>query len=103
TSRRTSTTTINNLIKTIQQQVTSRSRIETIIKERNLFPDQRDKVPMEDLVAQVTRGIRLEVRGTSTFKIYYEDRDPAIAALVANAVAELFITENVNARTEEAR
>ena len=96
-------TTIDNRIKTIQQQVTSRSRIETIINERNLFPASRDRVPMEDLVAQVTRGIRLEVRGTSTFKIYYEDRAPNIAALVANSVAELFITENVNARTKEAR
>ncbi|HEY3176026.1 MAG TPA: GNVR domain-containing protein [Candidatus Polarisedimenticolia bacterium] len=96
-------TTIDNRIKTIQQQVTSRSRIETIINDKNLFPTQRDRVPMEDLVAQVTRGIKLEVRGTSTFKIFYEDRDPAIAALVANSVAELFITENVNARTKEAR
>ena len=33
------------------------------------------------------RGIRLEVRGTSTFKIYYEDRDPKMAARIANAIA----------------
>lgn len=96
-------TTIDTRVKTIQQQVTSRSRIETIIKDQNLFPALRDRVPMEDLVAQVTRGIRLEVRGTSTFKIFYEDRDPKMAARIANAIAELFITENVNARTREAR
>jgi protein tyrosine kinase modulator len=58
---------------------------------------------MEDLVASVDRHIRVEVRGTSTFKIYYEALDPEIAARVANAVAELFINENVNARKAEAK
>ena len=91
-------TTIDNRIKTIQQQVTSRSRIETIINERNLFPKQRDRVPMEDLVAQVTRGIRLEVRGTSTFKIYYEDRDPAISGEAARRPLELILAIYQSAR-----
>lgn len=97
------TTPIENRIKTIQQQVSSRSRLETIINGQNLFANLRDTVPMEDLVARVDRNIRVEVRGTSTFKIYYEDVDPQIAARVANAVAELFINENVNARKAEAR
>lgn len=97
------TTPIENRIKTIQQQVSSRSRLETIIKEQNLFPDIRDQVPMEDLVARVDRNIRVEVRGVSTFKIYYEDLDPQVAARVANAVADLFINENVNARKAEAK
>lgn len=97
------TTPIETRLKTIQQQVTSRSRIETIIREQDLFPEQRERVPMEDLVARVNRGIRLEVRGTSTFRIYYEERDPQLAARIANAVAQLFISENVNARRAEAR
>jgi len=97
------TTPIENRLKTIQQQVTSRSRIETIIQSENLFPTLRASRPMEDLVARVNRGIRLEVRGTSTFRIYYEDRDPQVAARVANALAELFISENVNSRKAEAK
>ena len=96
------TTPIENRIKTIQQQVSSRSRLETIINEQNLFLDLRDQVPMEDLVARVDRNIRVEVRGLSTFKIYYEAEDPQVAARVANAVAGLFISENVNARRLEA-
>jgi len=97
------TTPIENRLKTIQQQVTSRSRIETIIESEDLFPTLRGKTPMEDLVARVNRGIRLEVRGTSTFRIYYEDRNPQVAARVANALAELFISENVNSRKAEAK
>lgn len=96
------TTPIENRLKTIHQQVTSRSRVEKIIEELDLFPHIRGKVPMEDLVARVNRGVQLEVRGTGTFRIYYEDRDPTIAASVANAVAGLFITENVNSRKAEA-
>ena len=83
--------------------MTSRSRLETIIHDQDLYPQIRDRVPMEDLVARLTRGIKLEVRGTSTFRIYFEERDPVLAARVANAVAGLFITENVNARKAEAR
>ena len=97
------TTPVENRIKTIQQQVSSRSRLEKIIVDQDLFADLRATTPMEDLVARVDRHMRVEVRGLSTFKVYYEDEDPQVAARVANAVASLFISENVSARKEEAQ
>ncbi len=97
------TTPIETRIRTVQQQIYSRSRIEAVINDYNLYPEVRDQVPMEVLVARVTRSIRLQVSGTNTFKIWYEDKDPKTAAIVANAIAELYIKENVDARRREAR
>lgn len=96
-------TPIGNRLKTIRQEVTSRSRIEKVIREANLFPDLRERVSTEDLVARVNRGIQLEVRGEDTFRISFQDKDPQVAADVANAVAELFINENIAARTAQAK
>ena len=97
------TTPIETRIRTVQQQIYSRSRIETVINDYKLYAHVRDRVPMEVLVARVTRSIRLQVSGTNTFKIWYEDPDPNTAAVVCNAIAELYIKENVEARRREAK
>lgn len=97
------TTPIDSRVKIIHQQVSSRSRLEKIIKDLDLYPEMRARSSMEDVVARVARSVRVEVRGNSTFKVYYEDQNPVVAARVANAVAEQFINENVAARKAEAR
>jgi polysaccharide chain length determinant protein (PEP-CTERM system associated) len=100
--RPTVTTSIEDRLRSLQQQITSRTRLERVIKDLSLFPDEVASVPMENLVAAVASHIQLEVRGTTTFRIYYEGTDPKVVAAVANKIAELFISENTEAREKEA-
>ena len=100
--RPTVTTSIEDRLRSLQQQITSRTRLERVIRELHLFPDQVANVPMENLVGAVASHIQLEVRGTTTFRIYYEGTDPKEVAAVANKIAELFISENTEAREKEA-
>src|SRR5262245_64580730 len=65
--RPTVTTSIETRLRSIQQQITSRTRLERVIEELKLFPKQVGTVPMENLVSQVAARIKVEVRGTSTF------------------------------------
>lgn len=101
--RPTVTTSIEARLRSLRQQITSRSRIERVIEDLNLFPDKVGKVPMERLVATVVNRLNLEIRGTATFRIIYEGTDPREVAEVANKVADLFIEENSVARQKQAR
>lgn len=101
--RPTVTTSIEDRLRSLQQQITSRTRLERVIRELNMFPNRTGDVPLERLVASVASHIQLEVRGTTTFRIYYEGTDPKQVAAVANKIAELFISENTEAREREAR
>jgi polysaccharide chain length determinant protein (PEP-CTERM system associated) len=101
--RPTVTTSVENRLRSIQQQITSRSRIERVIQELNLFPDQTGRVPMERLVAQVAPRVSIQTMGTSAFRIHFEGTNPQTVAQVANKLADLFIAENTEAREREAR
>ena len=101
--RPTVTTSVENRLRSIQQRITSRSRVERVIQELGLFKEEIGTVPMEALVGRVTSRIQLEIRAQSSFRIFYEGTNPQEVAQVANKVAELFIQENTDARQREAR
>jgi len=101
--RPTVTMSTEDLLRSLQQQVTSRTRVERVITELNLFPELVGKVPMESLAASVASHILVDVRGTTTFRIMYEGTDPNQVAAVTNKIAELFIAENTESREREAR
>ena len=101
--RSTVTTSIETRLRSLQQQITSRTRLERVIEELGLFADRVGKVPMEGLVALIASKIQLEIRGTTTFRIYYEGTDPQEVARVVNKIAGLFIAENTAVRAREAR
>jgi polysaccharide chain length determinant protein (PEP-CTERM system associated) len=101
--RPTVTTTIETRLRSLRQQITSRSRVERVIRELNLFPTELDVVPLEFLVGRVASKIMLTIRGGNTFRISYEGRDSKEVARVANKLAALVIEENTAARQKEAQ
>jgi uncharacterized protein involved in exopolysaccharide biosynthesis len=54
--RSTVTTRIEDRLRSINEQILSRSKLEPIIREFGLFVDERRKAPMEDVVARM-RGL----------------------------------------------
>src|SRR5262245_348106 len=51
---------------TMQQEILSRSRLEPIIKNLELYKDEADKVSMEDLVARLREAIAVAPLSTMT-------------------------------------
>ena len=102
-------TDIDSRINTISQQILSRSNIERIIKEFNLFsaPDQRSMF-MEDKVELMRKWISVDLiredrRGPAdAFSISFKGRDPNLVTKVTNALATYFIDENIRVREEQA-
>ena len=93
---------VKERLATISQQILSRTRLESIIKEFNLYPRERQKEPLEVVVEMMRKDIGLEVRGTDAFRIEYRGRDPRLTMLVANKLASLYIEENLKVREQQA-
>ena len=95
------TARIEDRLPTIQQQILTRSRLERIITDLNLYPEQRATAIMEDLVDQMRGDIAVTITGDS-FRVSYVNPNPRVAQQVASRLASLFIEENLRDRENQA-
>lgn len=96
---------IDEMVNTVTQQVTSRTSLEKIIQEFNLYPEMREKMPIEDVIGKMrTEHIRISVQRTkgNVFTVSYQGADPRVVMRVTNALASKFIEENLRVREERA-
>jgi len=95
-------------INTIRQEILSRTNIEKIIEGFNLFSGaEKQDAHMEKKVAQVREMIQINVsqdrrHNTNSFSITYSDTSPDQAATIANAIAAMFIDQNLEIREAQA-
>ncbi len=91
------------VVSTVSQQITSRTSLEAMIKEFDLYAEQRMALPMEDVV-EIMRDKHIDVspdRG-DIFRVNYQGSDPKKVLRVTNALAAKFIEENLRYREERA-
>ena len=103
--RSTVTAEVSERLQTIAQQILSRTRLERIIEELNLYEEERETMIMEDIVERMrTQDIDLDVatprrRGDTThFSVSFASSNPRIAMQVADRVASMFVQENLQDR-----
>jgi succinoglycan biosynthesis transport protein ExoP len=99
-------TSIQDRLSTIQEQVMSASRLQHIIDTFGLYPELRKKRSEQQIVAMMRKATVVDVansgeRRLSAFRIGFQSGDPKVAAKVANELAAQFIEENVRARLEQ--
>ena len=110
--RTTVTTDLDERLKSITQQIMSRTRLEDIITELNLYADERNKVPMEDLVGRLRNDIDVAVTpqrrvagrlaDPDSFRIVFTHTDPQTTMRVTEQLANWFIAENSRLRGMQA-
>ena len=94
---------IADRLSTVRQEVMSPTQLGVLIKEMNLFPELRNKVSEQALVARMQKSTTIEVvdsggQRLSAFRIAFTDTDRDRVAPVANRLASLFIERNLQAR-----
>ena len=100
------TMSIEDRLATLQDQLLSRSRLEQIILDLDLYPSLRRKAPMEEVVLQMRTDITLRFEGASggrnkdsaSFRILYVSNEPKTAQKTAERLASLFIEDNIRDR-----
>ncbi len=91
----------------IQVQITSRSVLEPIITELDLYPEERERMPMEDVVQMLRDSIHVEIQRqplvarsseTMAFRVSYTYRDPDLATRVTQRIGSIFVDQNARDR-----
>jgi polysaccharide chain length determinant protein (PEP-CTERM system associated) len=104
-------TDIDSRINTISQQIMSRTNLENIINQFNLFSDPRhEKMFVEDKIADLRRRIQITVersrnrrnQNADAFSIYFTGANPELVMRVTNGLATFFINENLKVREAQA-
>jgi polysaccharide chain length determinant protein (PEP-CTERM system associated) len=95
-------TSLQDRLSTIQQQVMSPTRLKYMIEKNGLFPELRGKVSEDALIQRIQKSTSVDVAGHfSSFRIAYQGDSPKEVSEIANKLADTFITENTEARQEQ--
>ncbi|MBS0182892.1 MAG: hypothetical protein JSS39_10860 [Nitrospira sp.] len=115
--RSTITSYADQRIETIKQQVMSRTTLWKVVEQFNLYHDQRQHSPVEEIVKRFIKDVDMEVisadvvdkrtqhatKATIAFTVAYQNRSPELAQKVANELTSLFLGENLKSRERQAQ
>lgn len=113
--RSTITSFADQRIQVISQQVMTRTNLMQIIEKYGLYPTQRRRNTTEEVLARMSKDIRLEpvsadvmdrnrgvkVTATIAFKLSYDGESPEVAVKVANELVSLYLNENLKSRQQK--
>jgi len=92
-------------------EILSRERLSSLIEKYNLYPELRAKKPMSDVAFAMRSDIYVELEhGLSTdsrdssrlMTLEFTDTNPDVAAAITNDLANLFVSENIRLRGQQA-
>ena len=86
---------IEDRLQSIAQQIMSRTRLERIIQDFNLYPNERRTGIMEDVVEKMRQDISLQIVKGDAFRVGFSGGDPRTVMRVTDRLASLFIEENL--------
>ncbi len=99
----TTTTRLSDRVQAIQDRVLSRPRLEKLILELNLYPEERRTGIMQDIVERMkTRDLRIAQNGPVAYRVSYFGREPVSTMRVVQEVAGAFIDESLTDRQAQA-
>ncbi len=105
---------VEDRLATIQQQITSRTRLMQVREELGLFAGEEEEQNQERVYEKMKKRIEVDVlqdpassggRGSGSkggFSLSYMDKDPKLAMLAASRLASLFIEESQKTRERQA-
>ncbi|HEY2434180.1 MAG TPA: XrtA system polysaccharide chain length determinant [Vicinamibacterales bacterium] len=100
--RSTVTARIEDRLSSLREQILSRTRLEHVVQDFNLYPEKRRRSTMEDVIEGMRGDIDVKVERSDAFRVSYISDDPRTAQKVTERLASLFIEENLRDREVQA-
>lgn len=104
------TGSVQDRLNTISQQILSRTRLESVIKELGLYAKLEGKASREEIVNTMRQNIEIKVESqprrreaTAAFRLTFYGEDPETVQRVTQKLATLYIEENLRVREAMAR
>lgn len=96
---------INQRISTISQQILSRSNLEKIIHQFGLY-ENTGNMYLEDKIASMRNRVQVKIertrQGAEAFSIIFKGSNPQKVMQIANTLASFFMDENLKVREAQA-
>jgi polysaccharide biosynthesis transport protein len=97
---------LQDRLRSITQQILSRTRLLHIIDQQNLYADAHGRLTPDDKVERMRKDIEIELvhdgeGRVSAFNVYYSSRNPRVAQQVTSELTNLFISENLEVRQQQ--
>src|SRR4029453_7990041 len=96
------TGSVEDRLASINDVILSRSRLERIIADFDLYKGERATGLMEDVVQGMRDQISVEPEGRQSFRVSFVNLDPVLAQKVTNRLGSLYIEENERERQNQA-
>jgi polysaccharide chain length determinant protein (PEP-CTERM system associated) len=94
------TTDLGDRMQSIIQEILSRTQLEKIVKEFDLYAGNASI--MEDRVERLRKAVKVEFRRNNVFQLSFESNNPEKAKQVTGRIASLFIEQNLQVREQQA-
>jgi succinoglycan biosynthesis transport protein ExoP len=91
---------------TIQQQILSRTLLQKVIEEFELYKDELKRTSIEDIIELMRKDIKVTTvddsahRNIQAFTVSYDGENPLTVMQVTNKLASMFIEENLKVREQ---
>src|SRR5215510_696689 len=97
-------TRVQERLRTIAQQIKSRTRLEQVARELYLISNLLKGKALDDYLTKMSDSIKVTVQGSGNdiFIVSYEGQDPHTVMSVANKLVSLFIDDNLKMREQYA-
>lgn len=97
-------TRMQERLRTITQQIKSRTRLERVARELGLISNALEEKALDAYMAMMSNHIEVTVQGAGNdiFIVSYEGPDPRTVMVVANKLVSLFIDDNLKMREQYA-
>jgi succinoglycan biosynthesis transport protein ExoP len=97
---------LQDRLRSITQQILSRTRLLHIIDQLNLYADSHGHLSPDDKVERMRKDIEIELvhdpeGRVSAFNVYYSSHDALVAQRVTSELTNLFISENLEVRQQQ--
>jgi len=95
------TTDLAERMQAIIQEILSRTQLEKIVQEFNLYPSDKSSM-LGDRIERLRKTIKIELRRNNVFLLSFESENPEKAKQVTGRLASLFIEQNLQVREQQA-
>jgi polysaccharide biosynthesis transport protein len=97
---------LQDRLRSITQQILSRTRLLHIIDQLNLYADSHNQLTEDEKVEGMRKQIEIELvrdaqNRVSAFNVSYSAHDPHVAQKVTSELTNLFISENLEVRQQQ--
>jgi len=92
---------LNERMQSIVQEILSRTRLEKIVQEFDLYPSETQG-SIEGRVERLRKTVKVELRRNNVFELSFESEYPEKAKQVTSRLASLFIDQNLQVREQQA-